>query len=52
MSIENRIKALRDKHAAADAAIKLLQLLPSRDDGKIGQLKRQKLKRQKLKNQN
>ncbi|MBY0537951.1 YdcH family protein [Patescibacteria group bacterium] len=44
LSNVNRIKALKEKHAAADAEIQLLQLLPSDNQGKIRELKKRKLK--------
>ncbi len=44
MSNDNRIKALKEKHAVADAEIQLLQLLPSDNQDKIRGLKKKKLR--------
>ena len=44
MGIENRIKSLREKHAAAAAQIQLLELSPRPDSMKIAELKKLKLK--------
>lgn len=43
MGIEERIASLREKHAAADAQLQLLQILPYRNQVKLQQLKREKL---------
>jgi hypothetical protein len=44
LSVKNRITSLKDKHAAADAQLQLLQLLPFNNQEKIRELKKQKLK--------
>lgn len=44
MSKEDRIQALREKHAALDAQIEEENQRPHPDDDRIAQLKRQKLR--------
>jgi hypothetical protein len=43
LCIKNRLKALQEKHAAADAQIQLLELNPRRDEDQIRKLKKIKL---------
>jgi hypothetical protein len=43
LCIKNRLKALQEKHAAADVQIQLLELNPRRDEDQIRKLKKIKL---------
>ncbi len=44
MSVEDRIRSLRDKHASLDEAITREATRPSPDDFKVGEWKREKLR--------